>query len=86
MAETTAREMGRISLVEALELTALIALKDPRRRSPAAARWLERLLEEHPSPTIEEVSLAAAALCALGGPGHGEAAASLVALAGRISG
>jgi NAD(P)H-dependent FMN reductase len=85
MAETTAREMGRVSLLEALDLTALIALKDPRRRSRAAARWLERLLEAHPSPTIEELSLAAAALCALGGPGHDEAATSLVALAERVA-
>jgi NAD(P)H-dependent FMN reductase len=79
------REMGRVSLGEALELTALIALKDPRRRSRAAARWLGRLLEEHPRATIEELALAAAALAALGGPGHDDAAASLVALASRVA-
>ena len=84
MAETTAREMGRVSLMEALKLTALIALKDPRRRSRAAVRWLERMLDDHPAPTIEEASLAAAALCALGGPGHDDAASSLVALTSRI--
>jgi hypothetical protein len=50
--------------LEALELT---ALKDLRRRPPAAARWLERPREKHPSPTIEEVSLGPAALCALAG-------------------
>ncbi len=33
LAELTVREIGRISVDEALALTALIALKDPRRRS-----------------------------------------------------
>jgi len=43
------RELGRISLAEALELTILIARKDPPRYPRVAARWLQRLLEEHPS-------------------------------------
>jgi hypothetical protein len=33
MAEATARELGRISLEESLALTALVAEKDPERRS-----------------------------------------------------
>ena len=49
-------------------LTALIALKDPHRRSRVAARWLLRLLEEHRGATIEEAAFAASALAALGGP------------------
>ena len=81
VAEATARELGRLSLDEALELTALIARKDPRRRSRVATRWLQRLLEERPRITIEEVSLAAAALCALGGAAHERAAATLRELA-----
>jgi hypothetical protein len=36
VAEATAKEIGRISLVEALELTMLIARKDPRRPKPPA--------------------------------------------------
>jgi hypothetical protein len=85
IAETTAREIGRISLQEALWLTALIALKDPRRRSRVAARWLQRFLDEHPKATIEEAGLAAAALAALGGPGHEDAAAALISIADRVT-
>jgi hypothetical protein len=33
MAEATARELGRISLDEALAVTALVAEKEPERRS-----------------------------------------------------
>jgi hypothetical protein len=42
VAQGLARELGRISLAEALELLALIAKKDPRRHPRAAARWLQR--------------------------------------------
>jgi hypothetical protein len=76
-----AREIGRVSLAEALELTALIARKDPRRRSRAALRFLERLLEECPRLTVEEAALAASALAALGGPGHDSALGALMGLA-----
>ena len=85
VADMTAREIGRISLLEALELTALIALKDPRRRARVAARWLLRLLEEHDRATIEEAVLAAGALAALGGPGHDEAHAALAAMTERVT-
>jgi hypothetical protein len=61
VAEITAREMGRVSLEEALWLTALVALKDPRRRSRFAVRWLARFVEEYDA-TIEEAALAASAL------------------------
>jgi hypothetical protein len=40
-------------------LTALVAEKDPERRSRFAVRWVRRLLEEDESLTIEEASLAA---------------------------
>ena len=46
MAEATAQELGRISLDEALALTALVAEKEPERRSRFTVRWLRRLLEE----------------------------------------
>jgi hypothetical protein len=49
MAEATARELGRITLEEALALTALVAEKDPERRSRFAVRWLRRLLEDQAS-------------------------------------
>jgi hypothetical protein len=53
MAEAIARELGRISLEEALAMTALVAEKEPERRSRFAVRWLRRLLEEDESLTIE---------------------------------
>jgi hypothetical protein len=73
--------MGTISLMEALELTSLIALKDPRRRSRVAARWLLRFLEEHDTATIEEAVLAGSALAALGTIGHETATATLTDMA-----
>lgn len=65
VAETTAREIGRITLVEMLELTALIAVKDPRRRARVSARWLQRWLEEHQMATIDEAAFVTAALAAM---------------------
>jgi hypothetical protein len=35
-----------VTLSEALDLTALIAFKDPRRHGRAGARWITRFLEE----------------------------------------
>jgi hypothetical protein len=85
MAEATARELGRISLEEALALTALVAEKDPERRSRFAVRWLRRLLEEDESLTIEEATMAASCLSALGGPSHEEAYGTLAATAERAT-
>jgi hypothetical protein len=36
----TAREIGRVTIAEALELTALVARKQPHRYGRFAARWL----------------------------------------------
>ena len=63
----------------------LVVEKDPGRRSRFAVRWLLRLLEEDGSLTIEEASLASAALTALGGRGHQEALSTLSALAERAT-
>jgi hypothetical protein len=60
VAEATAREIGRVSLAEALELTLLIAKKEPHRHPRVAARWLLRYLEEQPAATIEEAGVVAA--------------------------
>ena len=54
-----AKDLPQLSLVDALELTVLVARKDPRRHPRVAARWLLRLLEEQPDVTIEEAALAA---------------------------
>jgi hypothetical protein len=48
-AEATAKELPRLGLADALELTLLIARKDPRRHPRVAARWLLRYLEEDDS-------------------------------------
>jgi hypothetical protein len=85
VAETTAREIGRVSLGESLALTALIAQKDPHRRSRVAARWLLRYLEANDRAGIEEAAMAAASLAALGGPAHDEAQTALRAMAERAS-
>jgi hypothetical protein len=76
-----ARELPQLSLLDALELTMLIARKDPGRYPRVATRWLQRLLEEHPDLTIEEAGLAASCLTALPGSGYREAAQTLKAMA-----
>ena len=80
-AVAAARELPQLSLIDALELTMLIARKDSSRYPRVAARWLRRLLEEHPDATIEEAALAASCLVALPGAGYGEAAQTLKAMA-----
>jgi hypothetical protein len=85
MAESTARELGRISLEEALALTALVAEQDPERRSRYAVRWLRRLLDEGDGLSIEEANVAASCLAALGGHAHDEALGMLAWLADRAA-
>jgi len=58
---------------------------DRKRRSRYAVRWLRWLLDEHEPVTIEEATLAAAALLALGGPTHEQAHSTLTALAEQAS-
>jgi hypothetical protein len=77
VAEMTAREIGRISLVEALELTALIALRDSGRHGRAGARWARRYLEEHPSAGLDDLALVVGCLSALGGTNHDAAITAL---------
>ena len=60
--------MGNVTPVEAVEVTALVALRDPKRRSRYAARWLTRWLAETPGATLEDAAIAVAYLGALGGP------------------
>ena len=86
VAETTLRELGRPSLVELLELTALIAQEDPRRHGRVATRWLQRYLDVRGDAAIDEVILAAAALQQLGGDSHGVALAVLRDMADSASG
>jgi hypothetical protein len=72
MALAAAKDMPQLSLADALELTLLVARKDPRRHPRVAWRWLLRYLEEDPHATIEEAGLAASSLIALTGVGDEE--------------
>jgi hypothetical protein len=84
-AVAAARELPQLSLLDALELTMLIARKDSTRYPRVAARWLQRLLDEHPDVTIEEAGLASSCLIALPGSGYREAAQTLKAMAERAT-
>jgi hypothetical protein len=57
LAEVTAREIGRVTIAEALELTALVARKEPDRYGRFAAPWLCLFLQEHEKATLEDVAL-----------------------------
>ena len=46
-----------MTIAEALELTALVARKQPHRYGRFAARWLCLYLEEHEKATLEDVAL-----------------------------
>ena len=63
-AEMAAREMGGLSLTDALLLCELLAKTDPARYEPAALRWLQRFIDER-LPPLSEVALAASALTEL---------------------
>jgi hypothetical protein len=80
-----AKDLPQLSLIDALELTVLVAHKDPPRHQRVASRWLLRLLEEDPHATIEEATLAATSLIALTGVAHQEAAQTLRAMAERAT-
>jgi len=60
-----ARELPRIGLREALQLTLLAAEKDPDRYEQMARRWLVRFLEEK-RPTLGLVQYVASGLDRLG--------------------
>lgn len=63
-AEMAAREMGGLSLADALALCELLANVDPARYERAALRWLQRFNDER-LPALAEVALAASALAEL---------------------
>lgn len=86
VAETILRsEIPRPSISDLLELTALIALKDARRRQRVTVRWLVRYLEVLDQPTIEDAAVAVAALNALGGRYHDPALMTLRAIVERAN-
>ena len=64
-AEIAAKEMGGLSLADALDYLALLAELRPERSRPAALRWHGRLELEAATLTLVESQLALAALAAL---------------------
>jgi hypothetical protein len=86
VAETVLREIGRPTLGELLELTILIAFKDPRRYPRVAARWLVRYLEAQGEATIDDAAFAVASLEAVAGrPNNLHAVTALRDMAERAS-
>jgi hypothetical protein len=81
MAETALRELGRPTLCELLELTLLIAEKDPRRYPRVSTRWLIRYLEHSAEATIDDAAFAVACLEAVAGPANEHAVSALRDLA-----
>jgi hypothetical protein len=82
VAEATLRtEIPRPTLVDLLDLTALIAFKQPERHTRVAARWLLRYLESVEDATIYDAAFAAACLQALGGRHHAPALSALRGMA-----
>jgi hypothetical protein len=81
VAETSLRDLGRPTLEELLELTILIAQRDPGRHARVSARWLLRYLEARDQATIDDAALVTSCLIALGGNHHAEAATALRTIA-----
>lgn len=78
-AELAAREMGHLTLEDALSLVLLYAAADDPRFERAAARWLGRLCVEE-QPSLSELQAAVAALALLRRVGEDAAAGLLVGL------
>jgi hypothetical protein len=66
-ADLAAREMGGLSLVDALDYLGLLAEARPERLERASIRWHGRLKLDAPTLTISEAQLALAALADLRG-------------------
>jgi hypothetical protein len=64
-AEIALRELGTVSLLDALDYVALLADLRPARAPRAAVRWHGRLETETPMLTLADSALALAALMAL---------------------
>jgi hypothetical protein len=83
LAEVTAREIGRVTIAEALELTALVARKQPHRYGRFAARWLCLYLEEHEKTTLEHVAVLVSNLGSLTTPRDHASALAILRKAAR---
>jgi hypothetical protein len=81
-AETAAREIRQLTLLDAIDLCSLMAIEAPERYRRAARRWFRRYVAEQDSLTLEQAQLAIACLQALGGADHERLADVLRGLAG----
>jgi hypothetical protein len=79
----TAREIGRVTIAEALELTALVARKQPDRYSRFAARWLCLYLDEHEKATLEDIELLVSNLRSVANPNDHASALAILRRAAR---
>jgi hypothetical protein len=77
VAETTARELGRLTLEEALRLLFLYVEKEPIKFERAALRWLARYVTEGKAVSLLKAQIALAALSELRA-GERESAAKLL--------
>jgi hypothetical protein len=79
-AEIAARELGFLSLQNALALVVLYAQEDSPKFEPAAVRWLARLALEGKDMRLADFQLAAGALSCLRGPRRERAEKALLGL------
>jgi hypothetical protein len=78
VAEATLRaEIPRPTLVDLLDLSALIATKEPHRYARVSARWLLRYMQAVEDVTIDDVAFVTGCLQALGSRHHGHALTAL---------
>jgi hypothetical protein len=83
VAESVARELGRLSLEEALSLLFLYAEKEPIKFERAALRWLARYVTAVKAVSLLKAQLALAALAELRAGEREQAAKLLTELAWR---
>ncbi len=67
-AEAAARELGRLSLADALDFLLLLSEKDPARFDPAAARWHARFILEARRLRLADSQLLLGAVAGLRAP------------------
>jgi hypothetical protein len=82
IAEAAARDLGRLTLADALDLC-LLYRSQPERYERAAARWIARLIDERPGVRLSELEMVAAAFRQAVHDGRGEALLREVLLGGR---
>jgi hypothetical protein len=84
VAEATAREVGQLTLDEALQLLFLYVEKEPIKFERAALRWLARYATEGNGVSLLKTQLALSALAELRAGDRDQAAKLLAELARRV--